>query len=815
MPSLHGAFQDSRIEILVPSERLRPISIDTSSSTWWADLHRVPQRTFAFFDEKLYILLVLKLSENADVLYPLLRRLQVALEASYISPFIPSTQTGRKPPPPNILTFGTESRSNTAFFPPATPNPIPATSTPDHPYANADPGINLYTSVWGEKMRGGARDECPEDDFAIAWSKQENTWVAIYEMNVPVAFLQSRVSRPLLCLTTLVTLRDKALSDTPQRRQLTEKIAQAGINVSMPELERSDEIDEGDTIVQSMSEVNLLGSLNQGVTFHSETDPLFLTSARLGPSVCQQAFGIFPFASRDPSDAEATSSHKTTLRKSFRKTLPALEGIKVRMRNCFVPYSPIHGKGKLGEDDDEQDIGTHERTVILSVEIENSEDSGMCFQVENVHVEVSGERSITRFIGWGGKTVEELLPLDLASNDQINLIYAVALASPSSVSGPRPSGRINVSSGMYEDGLDDTNGRQYVSISVIGHPFGHDAGGAHSLRLPTFASKWNCILDLKASQLADPLTWYNKPASPLTAEDALSTPPSPYTGSFPRNVGAFFPSSRQGKGSLTGHRPQGLQPFPAGSSLPNAPKFVPTPPSAVVASFNLNRAATEAAEDHSLTPRLSGFYSKAINALHSPLRTPAFPSLQSPPPPSPLSQFPAGTSSHDGVSVLESRRDTTNLANLPAADSDHTLAIGRDLTHNVLVSVTLLPPEKPSNPKSPKLIYPHDVFSLEILVLNLSDEVRRCEVGYSDSRRLANRGVSKLSAASPLSLMPLDNKIRVGPLLPGGCQSVRMHILALEPGIHLIDSLTLTDVFHRYTVKLRSVVPSPDGWALF
>ncbi len=51
MTSLQRVFQDSRLEILVPSESLRLASIDTSSLTWWTDLHKIPQRTLAFFGQ--------------------------------------------------------------------------------------------------------------------------------------------------------------------------------------------------------------------------------------------------------------------------------------------------------------------------------------------------------------------------------------------------------------------------------------------------------------------------------------------------------------------------------------------------------------------------------------------------------------------------------------------------------------------------------------------------------------------------------------------------------------------------------------------
>ena len=43
------------------------------------------------------------------------------------------------------------------------------------------------------------------------------------------------------------------------------------------------------------------------------------------------------------------------------------------------------------------------------------------------------------------------------------------------------------------------------------------------------------------------------------------------------------------------------------------------------------------------------------------------------------------------------------------------------------------------------------------------------------------------------------------PLLPSTCQSVRMDFLALSPGVHSVETLTLTDIQTGYTMNLRCV----------
>ncbi|KAF9076293.1 TRAPP trafficking subunit Trs65-domain-containing protein [Rhodocollybia butyracea] len=132
-----------------------------------------------------------------------------------------------------------------------------------------------------------------------------------------------------------------------------------------------------------------------------------------------------------------------------------------------------------------------------------------------------------------------------------------------------------------------------------------------------------------------------------------------------------------------------------------------------------------------------------------------------------------------------------------------------------------------SNSSSPKinenLIYPLSTFIIDIFVFNRSTWTRRFEVSCPDSRSRrkrkeieslaasrsheAKRRVNPLSVALPdPGVLPLENKVRIGPLLPSACQSVRMKFLALSPGVHSIDTLTLTDVESGLAMNLRSVM---------
>ncbi|KAF5345766.1 hypothetical protein D9758_011868 [Tetrapyrgos nigripes] len=154
------------------------------------------------------------------------------------------------------------------------------------------------------------------------------------------------------------------------------------------------------------------------------------------------------------------------------------------------------------------------------------------------------------------------------------------------------------------------------------------------------------------------------------------------------------------------------------------------------------------------------------------------------------------------------------------------------------------PDSNPDTKSDSDFIYPMDIFILDIFVFNRSTWTRRFEITCPDARirrkkleketimGLANnQGTKKnqrrsgaTAAAALLTMekekiqgpgvLAMENRIRVGPLLPSACQSVRMKFLAVTPGVHAIDTLTLTDVESGFSMNLRSVmdiVPSVES----
>jgi len=115
----------------------------------------------------------------------------------------------------------------------------------------------------------------------------------------------------------------------------------------------------------------------------------------------------------------------------------------------------------------------------------------------------------------------------------------------------------------------------------------------------------------------------------------------------------------------------------------------------------------------------------------------------------------------------------------------------------------------------PGKIYPLDVFTLDIFVFNQSLWPRRFEVTCPEKRR-RRRGGAEMGvydgggeAARKMGypgVLPMESRVRIGPLRPTACQSVRMDFLAVLPGVHSIDTLTLTDTESGFSMNLRSVI---------
>ncbi|PPQ70667.1 hypothetical protein CVT25_010769 [Psilocybe cyanescens] len=217
--------------------------------------------------------------------------------------------------------------------------------------------------------------------------------------------------------------------------------------------------------------------------------------------------------------------------------------------------------------------------------------------------------------------------------------------------------------------------------------------------------------------------------------------------------------------------------------------------------------------------------------------TPAYPAFPSKfaLPPTPTSQGPIASSGHGNVGLsVEIRRERGVPADFGAGAPPPTPlpfvsgAFGEQKMlaklqgasasgESIVVSVGLMPlPYERGDGKDlvlgPGKIYPLDIFTLDIFVFNQSLWPRRFEVTCPEKRR-RRRGGAEMGvydggsdAARKMGypgVLPLDSRIRIGPLRTSACQSVRMDFLAVSPGVHSIDTLTLTDVESGFSTNLR------------
>jgi hypothetical protein len=85
-----------------------------------------------------------------------------------------------------------------------------------------------------------------------------------------------------------------------------------------------------------------------------------------------------------------------------------------------------------------------------------------------------------------------------------------------------------------------------------------------------------------------------------------------------------------------------------------------------------------------------------------------------------------------------------------------------------------------------------DEFVVEIFVQNISDAVRRFKLSVSRQGDILER--SGLGAVASPAIIPLENDVRCGPLLPGASLAARMRFIAMRDGVHKIDRLRIVGV---------------------
>ncbi|KAG1777814.1 TRAPP trafficking subunit Trs65-domain-containing protein [Suillus placidus] len=775
------------------------------------------------------------------------------------TPQTPQTARVFAPPRTSSIAKPRPTSLHPSLFPPHTPNPTPSSTEKDRKYAQSE-GTLLLASIWGHRPA-----DLSKEKFSLLYSEAKKAWLAVYELSLTVSFLRLSCSDPLLSLTVSTTLREKAVSLSQANHPFVIFLSESGIlaklsasGISSFAKQQNQETDDvGEDDQTGLEEVNLLEGLSAGSTIAPGSEPLWLPSTRLGNVTRRELFSLLPV---QPSSAQPlTSSPKrppnATLRKSFRKILQTVSGFRVRMRTVFVPHIlfPEMDSGTgFNSDAQEREAGNNERTVVLCVEVENSGESGsgVGFSVERVDVKIGGEGASAKLIGWGEGAFEaevetHTFPLLMGSMEQYNLLYAVSFLKPSADSDfslvGRRSGAISTNSDL----------QRAVAINIYGKPYLLKAGGEHdsedgdgpTLTYPThtFSSRWNCILDLSSKPPEEPLDILDpsggdrsvlpEPASPFPGQAALASA-IPKVKSVTGNKRHTFPNNITATRAINPNanfRPMPYRDQSSASPILSNKQY--TPPSVTVQSF-LKSPSTTFGIPPPAMPLLGvsipngGPQGPSESQTFVTPPTPAYPAF--PPATAPAtSHFQTPLSNHQGASgpSVEIRRERGlgMTAAMPQTPGPTTVGGAFDPARDtpvtggepIIVSVGLLPP--PSGFAASAKLYPCDQFTLDIFVFNQSTWTRRFEISCPDPDRRRRRKIEQEKAArggkttieelksvmTPPGILPLQNRVRVGPLRPSTCQSVRMDFLAMTPGVHSVEILSLTDIETGFSMDLR------------
>ncbi|EGO00461.1 hypothetical protein SERLA73DRAFT_168196 [Serpula lacrymans var. lacrymans S7.3] len=386
----------------------------------------------------------------------------------------------------------------------------------------------------------------------------------------------------------------------------------------------------------------------------------------------------------------------------------------------------------------------------------------------------------------------------------------------------------------------------------------------------TFSSRWNCVLDLSTrprEEASD--SWYGnhnalpEPPSPFPTHPIV-TPAQfpPHTARDTHHPQDLVAGSKRHTlpGSITALRAINPPLSSASTSLRSSTLLNPsireqsvsphpgrgsfTPPSVAVKAYARSPTSYGALPSIGSVGSLAGSAvdpngAGAVEQFAAPPPTPAYPAYPATAavPPTPYSQ--ASMSNQQGAlgPSVEIRRERGTGMGVSSPHTPGPTVIGasfadrlQEVNANVpaevssqpiIVSVGLLPRESTRRSKTPQnsdRIYPYEEFTLDIFVFNRSSWTRRFEVSYPDAalrrRRKTERkgegGAASLeelkNATSPPGILPLQNRVRIGPLRPSTCQSVRMDFMAMKPGVHSVEVLTLTDIESGFAMNLRSVM---------
>ncbi|WVO13755.1 hypothetical protein L204_101377 [Cryptococcus depauperatus] len=819
-------FHSSTINLVIPeASTYDPSPADDDLPVWWSSIQKGTIRNSAYFDEKLAYFMAISLpdetlvglSDGSEVdvreptseLLKFVDHLQLTMAASFV-PYLPASDSCKsqseskgvgtpsalsasttletlappssahlhQPTPRSIASSG--NAGHNPEFPPATPNPFPVMPLNEEQYASAE-GVVIWEG--GVEEQPWPWEEGRKRREAHAWQRRvfrwEGRWEIVWRGEVPIAYVRTPVENPILALTASITFRQhnnhkthrKGQSmDTISIRSGTETVHTDGIG------NRGSGKDED---WAAMEEIDLL----DGLAGEGE----FMPTTRLPSSLRQDLFipsgpppSPMPLSAMTPASAPfiatpstaSTGLHRerghlptftiptlsTTLRKSFRRVFTLAPGLRVRMRTILIPQLLPLSPSPDGDSEE------GERRIVLLIEIENNSEPTHLqgFEITRVNIEVGGKGSfITTKLSCQpeGPSESNIFPIRLDSTEQYNLLYSVEITGEK---------KDNAVEEAVARGLGRGEETRPVAITVVGRPYrylpsAHDTLGVdttdsadtfsrgRTYTYPTgiFHSRWNCTLDL-----------------------------TPFYASQPPSQMIPPPHKRSSLSLSKSHR---------------------RPPALSMPVWSTNTIVGD--KRYSLASLISQQERyKDREGLGAGQRRAMLPSQ--------VMQASRGLPSRRATSVDESTG------------------------YGLLLSIKVLPqlqPHSAQDPLSTKLSLPQNhqtikplmPFSIEVFVYNRTNEVRRFRLNipgrekngrwdtrardvFEKSRRgggtdsTLNDADLKIALASHLAaspaLIPLEDDIRCGPLLPGASLSARIRFVALREGVHTIEKLRVLGV---------------------
>ncbi|RHZ59337.1 hypothetical protein Glove_364g31 [Diversispora epigaea] len=435
-------FTESTLDILVPS------GIINCTEEEVENIITAKPRTQAFYDELLYFYLHIGLPEDSgindkEIATTFFQQFEIFVEASIIDASTLSTPT---PAPPAVYRLPpSRSHGSSAATSPSSPN------TPLPPPMDKRPtkqleGTVIYSYLYNPNS----------NDRQMAVTKRNGSWLCIFPLAIPVAYVKTRAQTPALALSTAITQIQSEINQREDGKSLSPT--------------PSSELDAYS--VENFGMMNLLEGLSVDPSFESSSSSLMLPTSRIFNSEQKRLLISSSIANNPP------------LIRKFRKILSIRSALNVRMRTTSV--SPL------------------DHVLMMSVELENNTDAGNSFSVEAVKVEIA-HGFVTRF-DWE-PTNKDKFPLTLNPVDQATFLYSITILDdptfPKVVpqfshnthsSNSRPSSRRTSVSSIFSITSYNTpfteERQRHVSIVAKGSPI------INGVKNRSIESRWNCMLDL-------------------------------------------------------------------------------------------------------------------------------------------------------------------------------------------------------------------------------------------------------------------------------------------------------------------------------